>query len=68
MTDFEIILRLAMINDMHPSSKRVLSRIKHFRGMGSPAMQEKLTLIYYSKYPKMAIRLVVQNYEVNPHG
>lgn len=31
-------------------------------------MQEKLALIYYSKYPKMAIRLVVQNFEVEPVG
>lgn len=68
MTDFDIILRLAIINDIYPSTKRVLTRIKHFRGLGSLAMQEKLTLIYYSNYPKMAINLVVQNYRIEPNG
>lgn len=68
MSDFDIVLRLAIINDIYTSSKRVLTRIKHFRGVASPEMLEKLNLIYYSKYPKMAINMVVQNFEVGTNG
>lgn len=68
MSDFEVVLRLAIINDIYSSSKRVVARMKHFHKVASPSMQEKLTLIRYSKYPKMAINVVVMNFEISKEG
>lgn len=68
LPDWEIMLRIFLINAMYRKSKEIAVRVAKLKKLASPSMASIFAEIRYCDYPKVTINKMLLAYEVEPNG